>query len=220
MTPKRFSKRSLTFDDWDRRAGNTAYANSIRRVHAFYPKATLSQLRGIPRTGEKPLGGLRKVPLSKLPWEVLSPQEKSKRERSLQVLGMVRDGKDFSHASREVGIRPQTVLRHTGVAIVRRKGKFVPRRIDRISRGLIIYEDGEQRSIVVNDSKQSSKVGRYYNAVRTFLNTGVVSGLAQFRHVRVRDSKGVRHTLETRPRKILDIEDRREEPEFFTIYDL
>ncbi len=217
MMPKRFSRHFPTFNNWDRQAGNTEYANSIRRLHAFYPKATLSQLRGIPRTGEKPLGRLRKVPLSQLHWDVLRPREKSERERSLQVLSMVKGGKDFLSATREVGIKPQTVLRHLGDVIVKRNGKFIAKKTDRVSRGLVIKENGEEIAIMVSDSKTASVIGRYHNAVRRALE-GDASRLKPFRGVVIRDTKGRKHRLETNLRKIRDIEERKEEPEFFSIY--
>jgi hypothetical protein len=64
MPKKRFSKRFFTFEMWSRNAGDTSYAEKIRRRHAMHPSAILSQLKGMPAKNEKPMSKLKKVPLS------------------------------------------------------------------------------------------------------------------------------------------------------------
>lgn len=55
----------------------TTYQRRIERSRALHPEASLSQLRGHPRKGEKPLSELNKGkrPTSKRPWDELSPRE-------------------------------------------------------------------------------------------------------------------------------------------------
>jgi 3-methyladenine DNA glycosylase AlkC len=216
--PKRFSKRFDTFDDWNRQAWDSEYANTIRRLHALHPNATLAQLRRAPTEKERAIGSLRKTALPKLPWEALTVREKNDRMNSLKVLSMLRGGRDLHSATREVHVRLQTVQKHLGSVIVRRKGEFVAKSNDRISRGLVIYENGRQSTITVKSSREASKIGEYFNAVRIFLDTGDKSALRQFKNVKIKDRKGVKHSLETNPEKIKDIEEGKEDREFHSIY--
>ena len=87
-----------------------------------------------------------------------------------------------------------------------------------ISRKPIIKEDGLESPIVVKNSKDASIIGRYHNAVRDFLDTGNSSALKKFKKIRIKDADGNTHKLETNPNKIIEIEDRKEEPEAFEIY--
>ncbi len=160
-----------------------------------------------------------KITLPKRSWEVITPTQKSKRFDSLQVLGKVRAGQSLTSSAKEVGISPQTVLRHVGEVIVKRKGKYVAKSTDRISRGMFIIERGQEISITVNGSRNASIVGAYHNAVKQALE-GNTEALKEFEDIVIKDGKGVKHSLETNIKKIRKIEERKEEPEFFTIYDV
>ena len=43
---KRFSDQFPTFFDWENQSGNSDYAKRIKRLHFWFPKATLSELSG------------------------------------------------------------------------------------------------------------------------------------------------------------------------------
>ena len=89
---------------------------------------------------------------------------------------------------------------------------------DKIPREIIIKEDGNEIPIIVKNSKHASIIGQYHNAVRHFLDTGDNSKLKKFKKTRIKDVDGKTHSLEINSDKIIEIEDRKEEPEIFEIY--
>ena len=94
----RFSADFEKYEDWLAQAPASSYTDRVRRLHAFYPEATLSQLRGHARKGEVSLD--RRIPevLHRRGWHELSPREKHLRERSLRVIStMRRDGFSLSY---------------------------------------------------------------------------------------------------------------------------
>jgi len=151
-------------------------------------------------------------------WKSLKPKERHMRILSLKVLDLMRDGKSLTNASKEFGLTREQTRPHISSAIYRRKGKLVAKKRDFIERRLNIYSEGKIKSILVSDSKYASRVGKYYNDVKKALETRDVSILKKYRRRKVKDSKGKWHKLETKLDKIHDIEEAKEEPEFFEIY--
>ena len=211
----RFSNRYKGFNDWlstmDRRTG---YTQRISRLHNLYSKATLDQLRGHARIKTAP------KPLYTRSWSTLSPKERLIRERALEVLSNARkSGKSLHRLSREHKISSLAVRKATrGFRKV--KGLWKANRSDRISRIMAINEHGMEIFIEVASSRQASIIGRYQAAVKEYLNTGNVRALERFKGKKVKDASGAYHTLETDPDAIRDINERREEPEFYDIYKL
>lgn len=165
-----------------------------------------------------PKRSARKIPLADKPWEDLSPAQQEIRERALSTLSKIRQGSSLYSAAREVRIDPRTATRYLANALRKKSGKFLARKVDKISRGIVIYSEGKQRYIVVNDSRFASTIGKYFNAVRQLIHAGDDKMLKTFEGAAVVDSKLVKYYLETDPRRILAIEETREEPEFFHIY--
>lgn len=218
MTKKRFSKKFATYQEWSAQAPKTEYTKGIRRMHARYPKATLSQLRRHPRKGQIRIGQLRKRPLHQRPWRGLSAKEKDQRERSLKALSyMRRKDHSLTSASKMMGVSPKTVRRHTR-AFRKERGRYRPKAYDRIERVMAINEGGREIYISVRDSRHASTIGRYQSAVGHFLHTGDASVLRPFKGKRVRDASGKMHTLETDPQALYEIAERREDEEFYSIY--
>ena len=83
-----------------------------------------------------------------------------------------------------------------------------------------INSKGQEKSVTIIDSRTASVVGRYHNAVKQFLNTGDKTKLKQFRNKKVKDSKGKLHKLDVDPQRIIQINQRIEEPEFYEVYNL
>lgn len=122
-------------------------------------------------------------------------------------------------AAKEIGIDPRTVMRHVGKSLAKRAdGKYHAKPTDRISRNMVINSRGKQVEVTVPDSKTASIVGRYFNAVRHWLNTGNTKPLAKFKGVVVTDASGTLHVLETDLKRLKTIESARENREFFEIY--
>jgi len=212
-----FSDKYHTFQDWlSSFKGSQSYKDRIIRLHSKYPDASLSQLRGHPEGEEKLVSVLKPKPVFKRSWSELTRRERSLRERSLEVLSKVRNGKSLSEASRELHTNPETVIKNTN-AFRKSKGKWVAKSQDRISRVMGIYENGKQEWIEIKDSRTASRIGKYNSAVKEFLRTGNKDILKPFKKP-FKDAKGKLHYFETNPEKLYEIAESQEEPEFYEIY--
>ncbi len=215
----RFSKRYRRFEDWlstqDRRTG---YIKRIARLHSLYPRASLDQLRGHAKATAKTLSKGISKPAYARSWNTLSPREQLARERALEVLSHARrSGQSLSRLSREHRISAKSVLKATN-SFKKARGRWKAEKIDHISRIMAINEDGKELFIEVTNSRYATLIGKYHSAVKEYLNTGNTAVLAEFDGKRVKDSSGKWHTLETNPSAIREINARREEPEFYDIY--
>jgi len=212
-----FSIHYKTFEDWlNNFKGSESYKNRIIRLHSKYPNASLSQLRGHPKARERIVSQLKEKPVYKRSWSELTRKEVILREKSLDVLRKVRNGQSLSKASKELHIKPETVIKHTN-AFRKSKGKWVAKSQDRISRIMNVYKNGKQQWIEIRDSRTASKIGKYNSAVNQFLRTGNEDVLKQFKKP-FKDSKGNSHFFETDPDKLYEIAESQEEPEFYEIY--
>lgn len=161
----------------------------------------------------------KKIPIYKISWKYLNPEQKQFRERSLEVLAESRTtNKSLTKIARQKNISPRTVLHHTN-AFKKENKKWMPKRFDKISRSMLINEKSKKISVEINDSRYASIIGRYHNAVKEFLNAGNKKKLLEFSKIKIRDSNKNFHSFETRPKKIIKIEERVPEPEFVDVYD-
>ena len=160
-----------------------------------------------------------KTPLHKRRWKSLTPQQKLSREKSLRVVNQLRNTKTktLQQAANDNDISANTVIRHTN-GFKRVNGKLVVKKWDRISRIMRINSNGKEKSIEIKDSRTATVVARYNNGVKQFLNTGDKSKLSKFRNRKIKSSDGRLHRLETDPEKIVKINERIEEPEFYEVY--
>ena len=209
---KRFSDRFPTFSDWEKQAGNSNYAKRIRRLHFSYPNATLTQLSGKERLPSN------KLPLNLVDPRGLRPKERSLRNLAVNVLSKIRRGEEPQNVIDDLDISEKELQKHLGNNFKIKDDIIKVTKSDKIPRELIINEDGETIPIIVKNSKDASIIGSYHNAVRFFLDTGNKSKLKKFKKIKIKDKDGTEHKLETNPNKIIEIEDRKEEPEAFEIY--
>ena len=215
----RFSKKYRNFEDWlSTQDRHTDYIRRITRLHSLYPRASLDQLRGHAKIEARRLSRGTPKPVSARSWNTLSPREQLARERALEVLSQARrSGQSLSHLSREHRISVKAVLKATN-SFEKVKGRWKAEKTDKISRIMAINENGKERFIEVTDSRYATLIGKYHSAVKEYLNTGNTDVLAEFDGKKVKDSSGKWHTLETNPSAIREINARREEPEFYDIY--
>jgi len=208
----RFSDLFLTFFDWQKQISTSNYAKRISRLHYFYPDATLLQLSGRQR--------LPKIKLSihLVDPRGLRPNEKVIRRISLSALNKIRRGKNPRNIINDLQISDKNILKHLGNNIKIKNNIITVTKSDKIPRQMIISENGKEISIIVKNSKDASKIGQYHNAKRQFLESGDSSVLKKFKKIKIKDIDGKLHQFETNPKKIIEIEDRKEEPEFFDIY--
>jgi hypothetical protein len=155
---------------------------------------------------------------SKTSWDLLTPEEKEIRDKSLRVLSLMRrKGISLSEASGIVGVSPISVVQHTE-ALVKSGNRWIARPLDRIERVMLINEAGKSNYIKINDSQLASLIGRYHAAVRKFLEKGDSSILKPFAGKEITDSFGRLHILDTDPTSLYEIHEAREEEEFYSIY--
>ena len=209
----RFSDLFLTFFDWKKQISTSNYAKRISRLHYFYPNATLSQL-----------SGRQKLPKIKLSIHLVDPRglrsnEKVIRRKSLSILNRIRRGENPRNIVDDSKISEKNLLKHLGNNIRIKNNIIKATKSDKIPRQMIISENGKEIPIIVKNSKDASKIGQYHNAKRQFLETGDSSSLKKFKKIKIKDTDNVLHKFETSPKKIIEIEDRKEEPEFFDIYE-
>jgi len=164
------------------------------------------------------LASKKKIPIYKKSWIDLTPRQKSVREKSLEILSIAKKSKQsLSEIAKKNHVSVRTVINNTN-AFKKINNKWIPKKFDRISRVIKINENGTEKSIEINDSRIASSIGSYHNAVKQFLSTGDLKHLKKFAKIKVRDSNGKMHKLETNKRKIIEINERIEEPEFYEIY--
>ena len=209
----------VSFGDWlESQNRNSGYVKRIIRLHNLYLKATLDQLRGHAKIEVTRLSKGTPKPVSARSWNTLSPREQLARERALEVMSHARrSGQSLSRLSREHKISAKAVLKATN-SFKKVKGRWKAKKTDKISRIMAINEKGKELFIEVTDSRYATLIGKYHSAVKEYLNTGNIDVLAEFEGKMVKDSSGKWHTLETDPSAIREINARREEPEFYDIY--
>jgi len=100
------------------------------------------------------------------------------------------EGVSLSHASREFGVDPRTVIRIAGSALLKTEnGRYLAKDRDKISRLLLIPTSDGLREITLNDSREASKLAKYWDAVHKYLETGDSSGLQPFHGKHVKGAK-------------------------------
>ena len=213
----KFSPKYNSFECWlSNFKGSESYKNRITRLHSRYPNASLSQLRGHAPKGRKLVSDLKPKPIYKRSWLEITKRELRFREKSLDVLRKVRNGQSLTSASKELHIKPETVIKNTR-AFKKVKRKWFAKSQDRLSRVMSIYENGKQSWIEVGDSRIASKIGKYNSAVNEFLRTGDIKVLKPFNKP-FKDTTGKVHRFETNLDKLYEIAESQEEPEFWEIY--
>lgn len=120
--------------------------------------------------------------------------------RVVQAISRMRaDHVSLFRAAREFGVSPNEVVRLGGSALRKTpSGRYVAKPTDHLLRVLSLPVRGlGLREIALDDSREASLVGRYWDAVRLYLQTGDASALRRFRGKFVRDADGRRLDLLT-----------------------
>jgi hypothetical protein len=108
------------------------------------------------------------------------------------------DRVSLQQAAREFGISPKEVIRLGGSALRKTpSGRYVAKATDDLLRVLSLPGTRGLREIAVDESREASIVGKYWDAVRLYLQTGDASGLREFRGKSVWDADGRRVGLLT-----------------------
>ena len=144
---------------------------------------TRSQARGHPAAGEKPISEqrLRLIGHSKLQ----------------HLIKSMKEGKSLAESSKAIGVPPERTRRILERArlLRKRKGRWTIRQD--VPTRMLLYSEGEAKRVIPADSKNRSAIGKFMNAVRSFLNTNDPKHLAPFAGKSVVDIPGTRHRFET-----------------------
>jgi hypothetical protein len=144
-------------------------------------------------------------------WDSLSPEEKAARIRALEVLRTMRKGHSFAFSCRYISIDPRAAKRQLGYYIYKRRRRWRAKKKDHLERAMLIYTKGRIRSVVINDSETASTIGKYLNDVKNMLISGNLGLIEKYRNIKVKDTGGKEHTLETKLEQIKEIELSREQ---------
>ena len=157
--------------------------------------------------------------LSSVAWENLTFRQREVRLRALEALNLMRKkGRPLTSSTKEIGISPDTFRRHVGNSVTKKKGRWQAKRHDRISRLMTIFSNGRRYNIETRNSKTASIIGRYNSAVGQYTQTGDPSNLQKMKGMVVRGESGKEFVLETRPRKVIAILERLQEPDVPSVY--
>ena len=128
----------------------------------------------------------------------MSKRRRTQAIRSAQVASEVRRGVSFSQALKNNHIGRQTALRRGG-SVFRKlpNGRYTAKSSDRLLRVLIVLTPEGKQEVVLRDSREASKVGKHWNAVQKYVETGDASALEQFAGVQVTDVQGNKIALLT-----------------------
>jgi hypothetical protein len=112
--------------------------------------------------------------------------------RVTHVITKMRSDKvSLPQASREFGLSPQTVIRLGGSALRKRaNGQYGARSSDRLLRVLVIPTSKGLQEVAVSNSEDASTLGKFWDAVQDYLETGDSKALRKFRGKRIIGADG------------------------------
>lgn len=100
-------------------------------------------------------------------------------------------------AARELGVSPRQLRLARSAFRKLRNGRYAAKAFDRLLRILVLPSDKGLIEVAVNDSRQASLIGEYWNALHRYLSRGDASELQKFKDKRVRVASGKRIKLLT-----------------------
>ncbi|MBS3921968.1 MAG: hypothetical protein KGZ37_02310 [Nitrosarchaeum sp.] len=148
----------------------------------------------------------------------LTPKQLARYNDSLEVLRLMREGASFYKATKMTGTSPITTKKILGKTLRNSHGRLVARKNDSLFRKVRIYENGKEVFISIKGTKNVKLVAQYHSAVGRRLDKNEQLALMKFSEIKLRDSNGKIHFFETDIKKIQEILQKQEEPEFFSIY--
>lgn len=108
-----------------------------------------------------------------------------------QITTDVRSGASLTQASHKFHRDPRTVQRLAKSALGKlRNGRWAARKSDRLLRVLSLPDPKGLFEIATRDSRQATIVGKYWNAVDFYRDTGDASALKEFQGQHIVDANG------------------------------
>lgn len=118
--------------------------------------------------------------------------------RTIHFLHLRRQGKTVREAERDAGTSARTAYKHLGRNGFRRtKRGFVPKARDDLQRELLFLFPHGTEFVAFRGSIRAATVGRYWAAVRTYVERGDATALLKFRGRSIIDAQGRRLRLVT-----------------------
>ncbi len=124
-------------------------------------------------------------------------------ERVLQALSLMRQGESLSRAAKISGTTPDTIKRIAGTSLIRGpNGRYAVKSVDHLFRSMrFLFRDG-MGYVEVANSREATKLAKYMNGLRDYVQTGDTSGLLPFRGKRLRTRQKTYLQFITDPRLI------------------
>lgn len=104
----------------------------------------------------------------------LPKRSQEARDRALEALALMRErGLSATAAAKRTGTTLETVKKYAGRGLEKEaSGAWEPTPWDRIIRPMKVAKPKGVTSLPIRDSRTASKIGRYWQAVLTYLETG------------------------------------------------
>jgi hypothetical protein len=108
-----------------------------------------------------------------------------------QITTEMRLGSSLNRASRKFGLDPRKVRDLARTALRKLKnGRWAAKKSDRLLRVLYLLDPMGLIEIALRDSRQATMVGKYWNAVDLYRDTGDASAMEQFQGQHIIDANG------------------------------
>jgi hypothetical protein len=119
-------------------------------------------------------------------------------ERKIRrIVKQMKAGKSLTRSAQAAGVSPSNArqLLKSAKLLKKRRGRWIIRAD--VPTRMLLYSDGEAKWIIPANGKARSAIGKFMNAVRTFLTTNNPESLVPFVGKSARDITGNRHSFET-----------------------
>jgi hypothetical protein len=114
-------------------------------------------------------------------YERLSPKEQEARHRAFEAISLMRSkGTSLKAASKFVGTTPATVRRYANDAIIHEGHRYYVTESDRSYQYMSVLSTNGVANVDTRGSRVRSLIGRHWNAIRRFGETGDVELLKPF----------------------------------------
>jgi hypothetical protein len=171
-------------------------AEYARRIEKALARGfTRSQARGHAKAGEAPISARKSS----------KPIEHARLQRALKEL---REKKSLTAAAKAARVAPER-LRAAGIAkgAIEKQGRRWTVKAE-LPRQVLIYSDGREHIITVDNFGEARIAGQYIDAVGRFLTTADRNFLTPFEGASVRDRAGRVYPLETNPNALFRLRKR------------
>lgn len=143
------------------------------------------------------------APLSMADYNVMSGKDQQLWDDIGQITTEMRNGVSLNEAARKFRRDPRTIQRRGKAALRKlRNGRWATKKTDRLLRVLQHLTPEGLLEVASSDSRQASILGKYWNAVDLYRNTGDTTQLEEFDGRYIIDADGNRLTLLTDLRTI------------------